>query len=418
MESVDQEGSGRDHRPDRKGRIRALDPRQKYVTLVLVFLIVYGTMIASDALVLRPILDQTFGSPPDLPVYQQRASVVLNGGVLYRDIDIEAPPLIIYLYTIPQLMGGDAIMYQAWFSLFALFTSLLMYFVLRRWDDYYAFIASLLYLLSPFVVQDATWDVRDTPIVAFFVVAPILIALYGHKRTAAGTIVTGFWTKFTPIILFPALLIKARNRKEAVEIVGVALFVSAVIAVPFLFICPIEFLFFPTYYLLARPGEASAGQSVLDLLSRGGLSFPGAVGFTLTISILAFCYLYSYKRKLDICRSSLLVLVGFLSVYTMVRSSYYMFPWALLSIWAASSTKMTLRMGLLYVLIMISAGFEKAIPGFNYSYSWLISLVFMLAGTLILIDCARAALREPCFLDAPRMEKEDALKRQPMDGSD
>lgn len=62
-------------------RIRALEPRQKYVVLVLVILIAYRVMIASEALVLRPILDQTFVSPPDLPIYRQRASVLLNGGV-------------------------------------------------------------------------------------------------------------------------------------------------------------------------------------------------------------------------------------------------------------------------------------------------------------------------------------------------
>lgn len=414
LASVDLKAPKRDRLTKLKEGIRSLEPRQKYLAIVLIFLAVYGTMIALDAIALRPTLDQAFGPPPDLATYQQRASLVLNGGVIYRDLDIEAPPLIVYLYTIPQLMGGDAIMYQAWFSSFALFTSLLMYFVLRQWDDYYAFIASLVYLLSPFVIQDATWDIRDTPLVAFFVIAPILIAIYGYKRTAAGAVAVGFWTKFTPIILFPVLLIKARTRKEALELVGAGLLVSALIAIPFLLVCPIEFLFFPTYYLLARPGEAAAGQSVLDLLSRGGLSLPGAVGFTLTVAVLALCYIYAYKKKLDLWRSSLLVLVGFLSVYAMVRSSYYMFPWAFLCVWAASSKKMTLRMGAIYVLIMISAGFEKGIPGFDYSYSWLISLVFMVAGTLVMIDCAIVALRERCFLDRPMMKKEKASRGQPI----
>ncbi len=398
--------------------LRCLSPRRRVLILILIMVLVYGGLIAIDGLLLRPFIDQSFAGSSDLSIFQERARLLLNGGMIYRDVPlgsfpVESPPLINYLFIPPQLSGGDWWAYELWFSFFALLSSLSTYLVLRDWDDHLAFVAAALLLLCPFLVIDATMGLQDEPIVAFFFILPVLLFLRKRFKGATAAVTVGFWTKFLSIILFPAMLLQLPTWKERLRHIGLAALISLAIALPFLIVCPVEFLLFPTYYMLGS-NHGGAGMSAVGLMSAGGLVIPGTVGALATIAALLVSYWYCWKHKLDIWRSCLLVTVVFLSIYPMIRLSYFVIPFAFLVVWAAEDRRVLLRILVMYVPLMIAQALEFTINDGTVpaELAW-VALISLIAGLAILADATRIALREECFLDRPRSPAAPLWRAEP-----
>ena len=385
-------------------KVRSLDHRQRVAVILVVGVMVYGSFIVADGAFVRPWLDSSFGVTPDLAIYQERTSLILHGGLIYRDLDIESPPLINYLLLPPQIVGGEWWAYEMYFSLFPILTALGIYMVMRRWHEHQAFLAALLFVMCPFAVQDATWGIQDEPMVAFFYILPVLLLLSGRKGWSAVAAAIGFWTKFLPIVTYPITLLSVEGRAERLRNLGLVLLVSALVMLPFLILCPTEFLNFPSYYLLGRSGQGSAGMSIINLLGVGGWHIPGAVSIGLTgLALLLSLYLFR-RWKLDVWRGAMLTTVAFLSVYPMIRLGYFIFPFAFFSVWAVRDRAIALRLLPLYLSLLFGQAFEKAGQGFEGPYSWLISLVLVTAGLLIMLDITRLCLKKRCLLDRDERE--------------
>lgn len=386
-------------RSDGRPSFRSLNHRQRIAVIILVGVLCYGTMILVDGLVVRQWLDSSFGPTPDLHVYQERTSLILNGGIIYRDLDIESPPLINYVLLPPQMIGGEWWAYEIYFSFFIILTALSMYLVMHRWNGYRAMLVSLLLLVCPFALQDATWGIQDEPVVAFFYLLPVLLMLIGRKNLASVAAAFGFWTKFLPIIIYPDILVLLKDRREILRNIAIAVIASVLIALPFLLLTPIEFLNFPSYYLLGRSGEGSAGMSLINLIGQGGFVLPGSVGAALTVGVLALTYYLVHRWKLDIWRGAMLTTVMFLSVYPMIRLSYFIFPFAFFAVWAVNDRRILLRLVPMYLTLLFSQGIAVNGLGIDPAYSWLVAAALVVAGTLIMLDIARLCLRTKCFLD-------------------
>ncbi|MDW5563538.1 MAG: hypothetical protein SA339_09960 [Methanomassiliicoccus sp.] len=384
--------------------LRSTTRAQKIAVILVVGMMCYGTMILADGLIIRQWLDSSFGPTPDLPIYQERTSLILNGGIIYRDLDIESPPLINYILLPPQMIGGEWWAYELYFSLFPILTGLAMYLVMRRWDDHYALLAALLLIICPYALQDATWGIQDEPMVAFFYILPLLLFLHGRKGLSAAATAFGFWTKFLPIITYPVILLELRGRREVVKNLAIAVITSALIALPFLLLCPIEFLNFPSYYLLGRSGEGSAGMSVINLVGESGYQLPGTVGAVLTIGALVLSYYLVYRWKLDIWRGAMLTTVLFLSIYPMIRLGYYIFPFAFFAVWAVKDRGILLRLVPMYLALLFGQGLQSGGLGVDPSYSWIIATALVLAGTIIMLDITRLCLTTKSFLDGEGRE--------------
>ncbi len=99
-------------------KVRSLGHRQRMAAIILVGVLVYGFFIVADGTLVRPWLDSSFGTTPDLAIYQERTDLILHGGLIYRDLDIESPPLINYFLLPPQIISGEWGAYEMYFSLF------------------------------------------------------------------------------------------------------------------------------------------------------------------------------------------------------------------------------------------------------------------------------------------------------------
>ncbi len=92
--------------------------------------------------------------------------------------------------------------------------------------------------------------------------------------------------------------------------------------------------------------------------------------------------------------------VVFLSIYPMIRLSYFIIPFAFLVVWAAENRRVLLRLLGMYVPLTIANVLDFSIDDGNVpaTCAW-VALAALIIGLLILADATRIALREDCFLD-------------------
>ncbi len=395
-------------------------PLNKFFFLVAITILLYGGLIAIDNLFLRSSLTGAFGPIPDLPVYRERTELILNGGMLYRDLpNIESPPLINYILIVPQIMGGAAWVYSGYFSIFSLILATSIYLVMRKWDERLGFLAAILVLISFFGVPESTWGVEDEAIAVFTFLIPVLLLLQGSKKLSSIAIGIGIWSKFLPVFIYPVLLIKHDNWKERKRSLAIVILISLAISLPFLLICPVEYLAFPLYYLLGVKGGSSSGISAWHFLERGGIAIPGTVGFIVTLSAIAISWFYVYKKKLDLWRGAMLVTAAFFAVYPMMHLGYYLIIFAFLVVWAVEDLRIAIRIVAMYLPFALAVGFSDNVTGgplFNVPWGWLAGLAFSLIGTLLMLDTVRIALKKECFLDREKRSNVELANGWPSGG--
>ena len=204
----------------------------------------------------------------DIAKFHQRASVILEGGNLYEDIQTGPPPLINFLMIPPTLltppvrMGGAYLSFQIYFSLFTLFDALILFFTFKDRDKTGAFFAGILFLANPVTLSNIH---QDEAVVAFMILLPVFFMLKNREKLS--TILTGSSVpvKVWGVFLYPLYLIrKDKDLKKGFMDIFTALAVTVSI-----------FLFF---YLLW--GEKSvwflsqySGQT--NTLNMGPVSFWG-----------------------------------------------------------------------------------------------------------------------------------------------
>ena len=94
-------------------RIGRMTPLQKAAVLLVIGLLLYGSLIAVDELVVKPV----HGLPvnDDINFYQNRTSAILRGEIPYKDFSMESPPIIDYIMVPAQLLGGESYQYALYF---------------------------------------------------------------------------------------------------------------------------------------------------------------------------------------------------------------------------------------------------------------------------------------------------------------
>ncbi|MDD1772480.1 MAG: hypothetical protein LUQ09_06115, partial [Methanomassiliicoccales archaeon] len=170
------------------------DVRRRILTIIAVGLVLYGSCIAFDDLVLRPCFGGSLSEPSDLNFYQFRACSILDGMIPYVDFDSESPPLIMYMFVVPQVLGGSTFCYQAYFAFFAVLTALVLYLGLRSHDERKAMMAGLLYLIYPLGLLEFSLGVQDEAITMFLFVLPLILLYLGRAGSSGFVSLLGVLT--------------------------------------------------------------------------------------------------------------------------------------------------------------------------------------------------------------------------------
>lgn len=386
-------------------KLCSIPPERRVYLLILVWALFFGALIALDALFLRDYLNSTIGEVVDLSFYRERTQGVLDGLWLYRDIQCESPPLIVYLMLPAQMAGGSEVAYQIWFSIFILLTSLSIYLALRRFDDVKAFWVALIFLFVPVSTIETVFGIQDEAIVFYLFILSILLAVIGRLRWSAVAMTVGIWTKFMNGFLLPFLLRAERSRRERLILLGIVAGISLAVCLPFLIVCPEEFLSFPSYYFL-KSGTAdnpTSNLNIWDFLSMGGLELPSWFFLLLIAGVMIFAYYIGLKKNRTLLEGMLIVLVAFVLIYPRTTASYYTLPIALLLIWGIENRWLVIRCFSIYVPLLVSLLFTNnnsvGEPFIDWEWGWVIGALLQLLVIIILLDSTRVALKKRNFVD-------------------
>jgi len=383
-------------------RIGRMTPLQKAAVLLVIGLLLYGSLIAVDELVVKPV----HGLPvnDDINFYQNRTSAILRGEIPYKDFSMESPPIIDYIMVPAQLLGGESYQYALYFSLFSIFTGISYYAFLRRYDDQAAFVAGLAFILMPYAFIDSTFGVQDEAITTLVFLLPLFIFVMGRFKAAALADTIGVWTKFFNGIIYLVLLIKAPTRKEALRMLGITVLITLAVAIPFLIIAPDKFLSFPSYYLLQDQNAQTGGISIFHFWDLGGFTLPGTIGDIITlVGVLAASY-YVYRKKDSVTfwEGCFIVLMAFFLLYPKILLGYYLMPVGLLLMWGATNRKIMVRCFLSYAPLILATLFAEHgsdQPVLLFTDSWFIGFLLVLGANIFFIDTFIKARKERVFFE-------------------
>lgn len=383
-------------------RISALSPGRKLLLYAVIAIAVYGTMIVVDNAFLMSAIDPDL-SHPDMDVYRARTQTILDGGLLYRDVHTETPPIINYLLVPAQLLGGadHDWVWSAYFSLFAFLLAALLYLGLRHLDENKSYFAGMLVLLSPYtIVESGTGE--DESIVAFIFMLAVVLMLLRRQNSASAAIGVGVWTKMFPILLFPVHFLQQRDwkgRMTSILFMGLA---TGLIALPFVIMCWDDFSFFLNFYFLGEEGRPTGGHSIWHFLYMGGWNLPSLVQLAILGCAMAFAYLYPYYKKMPVWQSVTLMLMAFFTFYPKVHGGYWIMLVAALSVWAVQDRRIWARTFFAFVPMILATMFaqgETKAPPVEFYGSWLLGFFLALIGLIMFIDAVRLAMKQPAFTD-------------------
>ena len=376
------------------------DTKRKLLSIVILGLVLYGTVIALDGLVLRPFFGDTLSDPTDLDFYRVRAENILDGKVPYVDFSSESPPLIMYLFLIPQLAGGSTQSYQLFFAAFAILTALTLFLCLRERDERKAMAASLLYLIFPLGLMEFGFGVQDEAITTFLFVLPLLLLLHGRAAASGAVSFVGVLTKMFNVTVLPWMFLHCDNRgrlRMVLSFFGLALLVI----VPFIILFPGDLPSF-TYYFLGHPETPTGGSSISPwhYLGMLGLGLPGWAGVALTLAGLVGSSLFAYWKKMSLWQGAALVTVVFFLTYPKILLVYFMMPAVLLLMWGVEDRKVVLKLTAMLVPLFLSVAItgNGMDPFADEAWVWLVGMILSLIGWALMVHAWWAVKdRKPFF---------------------
>ncbi|OPY34665.1 MAG: hypothetical protein A4E32_00139 [Methanomassiliicoccales archaeon PtaU1.Bin124] len=387
--------------------VHALPPRKKIYSLLLAGLLIYGSFIALDHLVIRGFVqDVTGGDPLDLDFYRNRTSQILNGSIPYKDFASESPPLIMYLMLPPQMAGGSLLAYQTYFSAWAVLGGLMLYLGLRRFDDDKAFMVGFVYMAMPYSVLEFALGAQDDAISFFMFFLPLVLVLCGRMVGAAAGGALGFWTKLFNGLVFPWIILSEEDRKKRNTFILALLVIGVAVAVPFLIICPEKFIEFPAYYFFQDKNAQTggSGQSPWHFLDLGGFTLPGIIGVGMTLGAIIGSTYLAWRWKLTPWQGFAFIIFAFFIFYPKIAFVYFVMMVGLLLPWAVEDRKIMTRLMVMALPLFLAVPFSEngLKPVFDYSWGWIAGLALSLVAWYILFTTFRMTWKKKCFIDAKK----------------
>jgi len=306
--------------------------------IIFIGIMLHGFFIAVDLLMADSYLSATDGSRNlDTDLYIGRAETILNGNLLYRDVETQTPPLINYFMVIPVSLGGSLLAFEIFFSIFNVLTAVLLYHTFCRFDRKKAFFISVFFLIIPQTFSSATFGRQDECLITFIFLIPLCLAISYKSRISrnlsAGIIGMGIWIKMYSLLLVPGLIITGRTNKERGWHLGIIAGISALICIPFLLLCWVEFTWFLKFYFLGDQSlerKGLEGISVWRYLEVAGITVPQVILIGLLGITHLLLYYYSYRKKYSAWRIATLSFLIFFFLYPKIHFAYFMMLFALL----------------------------------------------------------------------------------------
>ena len=299
----------------------------------IIFLIILSSLILSSLILIDQIfIDKAINNDPstdhtDNQLYIKRARTILEGSLLYRDVDTQTPPLINYLLVPPVYFGGSPLAFEVYFSLFIIITVISIYYFLSPIDEKKAFLSAIAFLFVPTTLFVPTFARQDEAIVVFFFLLPLLLLVRNKKYAYTFFSSLGVWIKMHSIFLIPPLLLKSKKR-DLLNHIFIIIVVSLVITIPFLILAFKEFIWHLKFYFLGEGGKLE-GISFWRILDSQGYGIPSIILISLFIISLLVVYFISYKKNYSIWKIICLTLFLYFILYPKIHYEYFIMLFAI-----------------------------------------------------------------------------------------
>jgi len=299
----------------------------------IIFLIILSSLILSSLMLIDQIfIDKAINNDPstdhtDNQLYIKRARTILEGSLLYRDVDTQTPPLINYLLVPPVYFGGSPLAFEIYFSLFIIITVISIYYFLSPIDEKKAFLSAIAFLFVPTTLFVPTFARQDEAIVVFFFLLPLLLLVRNKKYAYTFFSSLGVWIKMHSIFLIPPLLLKSKKR-DLLNHIFIIIVVSLVITIPFLILAFKEFIWHLKFYFLGEGGKLE-GISFWRILDSQGYGIPSIILISLFIISLLVVYFISYKKNYSTWKIICLTLFLYFILYPKIHYEYFIMLFAI-----------------------------------------------------------------------------------------
>jgi hypothetical protein len=236
-------------------------------------------------------------------------------------------------------------------------------------------------VIFPFTISSAIFEVQDEPVVAFFFLLPVVFLRCNKRTLAAAAIGLGIWIKIFPIIILPILLFKDKNNRERLFHLLIIAAISLIIILPYLILCPSDFMQFLEFYTLGKNGIA--GISYWRFLIYRYVGQSGVISFAALVLGMGSIYYWLVKSKKNVWESCLIAILFFFIFYRKIHGNYYLYPLALLSPLCLMDKDIRRRTLLLVGLVLCTQPFD--FPG-RGEFLPVIPLILSVATLVVLIS--------------------------------
>jgi uncharacterized membrane protein len=202
----------------------------------------------------------------DAAYYARAAVTVLNGGLLYRDIPYTYPPLYAYTEALSiALLGDTPVGWKAVAVAYDLGSLVLVFLIARRiFGPDKSLLVAAFYAFSPLpLIATSSFASFDSTAV-FWMLASILLLLYGKAAPSAVALGIGTAYKYFPLLLLPPILMHLSGKRNRILYSTVAVATVALIQLPFMLT---DFSGWFDNVLLFHVNRSAGGASIYNLLS-------------------------------------------------------------------------------------------------------------------------------------------------------
>ncbi|MEF8834909.1 MAG: hypothetical protein V5A76_02015 [Candidatus Thermoplasmatota archaeon] len=293
----------------------------------------------------------------DIPTYDRRASIILEGKNPYEETRTGPPPLIHFFFipatllTAPIEVGGAFLSFNIYFSLFILLDSLLLFYSIKNFDESKAYFSSLIFILNPITIFTVH---QDEPIIVFLMILPLFLLSRDRKFTSSLSIGIGTVAKIWAAFWIPVMMTCKGLRKIKYLIIIILSGLSVFLL--FTLMWGEKVLWFLKFYG-GTAGKANIGgisfwNYGLKMLKIEGSLLPTGIILTIIVLVELFVRYSAWKKDWGAISTIVAFFAVFLAFYPKVHWEYILLLLPFLSILAAEKD---VYLRLFYAITIISS---------------------------------------------------------------
>lgn len=334
----------------------------------------------------------------DISTFHRRASVILEGGNLYKDVRTGPPPLISFFFVIPTLLtpsvalGGAYLSFTLFFSIFVLIDTFIIFYMFKNEKKSNSILLSLMFLLNPITISNIH---QDESIIAFTLLIPLYFLIKNREKVSS--FFTGMFllVKFWTVFLLPLFLLNKKKKIiSKVKNISIIAGTAMIGLFGFVLLYGEKVLWFLRFYSgtaeKTNVTRLSFWPHWLDVFGMVDATPPTALISLLIGIIFLFIFCFSMRKDWGHMKTITLYLLVFFALYPKIHWSYFIILFPFMFYYGASELKyflIDLVVIVIMYLMMIVASSPFSFSDLEFALlTTVLSALLLFNGGLIILD--------------------------------